>query len=125
MLPDIACALGHAGRGFRFGSMLEGSRLHLLAEQLLIDQSVEDVAAILVGELVELAAVEQRLVAQSFVPVALQNDVPVDLGDDAVDDLASARRGQNEQAQEQRERGHRSVPFVLPRTLSIRMAGLC
>ena len=68
--------------------MLEGSRLHLLPEQFLIDQAIEDGAAIVVGELVERAAVEQGLVAQRFVPVALQNNVPVHRGDDAVDDLA-------------------------------------
>jgi hypothetical protein len=67
--------------------VLEESGLHLLAQEFLVNQAVEDRAAIIVGELAERAAVEQGFIAQRFVPVALQDNVPVDGGYDAVDPL--------------------------------------
>ena len=72
--------------------MLEERRLHLFAKQFLVNQAVEDGTPIIVGELVERAAVEQGFVTERFVPIALQNDVPVDGGDDAVDHLRRAGR---------------------------------
>ena len=65
-------------------------RLHLLAQKFLVDQAIENGAAVVVGELSEGAVGEQSFVAQGFVPIGLQNDLAVDGGDDAVDDFGAA-----------------------------------
>ncbi len=85
--------------------MLEGRRLHLLAQQFLIDQAVEHGAAIVVSELGERATVEQGFVAQGFIPIALENNVAVHRGDDAVDDLPGLSG--HADADEQRQRHYR------------------
>ncbi len=90
--------------------MLERGRLHLLRQQFLIDQSIEHGPAIIVRELAEGAAAEQSFIAQRIVPIALQNDVPVHCGDDAVDHLP-ARCGRQIRRSDHKSERQRPRPF--------------
>ena len=55
--------LGDARRSLSLGRMLEEGRLHLLAQQFLIDQAVEHGPSLVIIEVAERPSVEQRLVA--------------------------------------------------------------
>ena len=81
--------------------MLERRGLHLFPEQFLIDQPVENRTAVIVGELVQRTAIEQRFVTQGFVPVTLQNDVPIDGSHNAVDHFSGASRRQKHRTHQQ------------------------
>ncbi len=104
----LLARIGHANRGLRLGRMLEEGRLHLLRQQFLIDQAVEDSLALVISELPEWAAVQQGLVTESLVPVTLQDDVAVDRGHDAIDHVAGAGGGRRQHSQEQADREHRN-----------------
>jgi hypothetical protein len=83
--------------------MAEVGGPHLFAQEFKVDEAVEDAAAIVVGEVGKGAVAEQGFVAQSFVPIGLQNDAAVDDSDDAIDHLRGGsggggpRRGEKEE----------------------------
>jgi hypothetical protein len=81
--------------------MGEVGRLHLLAEKFLVDETVEDGTPVVIAELGKLAVGEQSFVAESFVPVGLQNDMAVDGRDNPVDHLGGGLpRGKAENSKE-------------------------
>ena len=83
-------------------------RFHLFGEQFLVNQAVENSSPIIFREFVERAAVQQGLVAQGFVPIALQNNVPIHGGDDAVDYLPGVRHGKDARTPYEKERDRRN-----------------
>ena len=90
-----------AAGGFRLRGVAEIRRLHLFAQQFLIDQAVEHGAAIVVGELPKRTMIEQRFVTKRFVPLRLQNNAAVDGGNDAVDNLSGCAGGGDEVSPEE------------------------
>src|SRR5258708_22881441 len=93
------------------------SSLYLLLKQVLINETVEDRAAVFVAELVELAIRKQSFVAEGFVPVRLQNDMAIDGGDNTVDHLGGdAPRGKIEDREEELEgrENHWRIRMELP-----------
>src|SRR5580704_7281027 len=104
--------IGHASVNLGIRGVREVGGIHLPAKKLLVDETVQNGAAIVVSELCEGSVGKQRFVTESFVPVALQDDVAVDGGDDAVDHLGGSARWcqQKYRKQEcQRYRSNRSV----------------
>src|SRR5271165_1849057 len=89
-LRVLFAGLGDAGGDFGVGGMREVGGLHLSTKEFLVDETVENGAAIVVSELVESTIAEKSFVAESFVPVGLQNDMTIDGGDDAVDHFGGA-----------------------------------
>jgi hypothetical protein len=75
--------------------------VHLLVKKLLIDQAVEDGAAVIVGELCEGAIAEKSLVTEGLIPIGLQNHVAVDRGDDAIEYLGGGASGNYERRRAQ------------------------
>ncbi len=72
------------------GGRLRGiGALSLFANQFLINQSIKGASAILVGEMLQRSTLHKGLVADGIIPIALQDDVAIDGGDDAVDDVGS------------------------------------
>jgi hypothetical protein len=61
----------------------------LLAEKFLIDEAIENRTSILFVEIGDRAVGEKSFVAQTLIPIGLQDDVAVDDGDDAVDNFGS------------------------------------
>jgi hypothetical protein len=74
--------------------------LRLLTQQFLVNQTVEGTAAVLVGQLIERATFYERFETEGIVPIALQNDMAVDGGDDAVNHVGGASRSGQRQQQE-------------------------
>ena len=72
----------------------------MLAQQFLVNQTVEGTAAVLVGQLIERATFYERFETDGIVPIALQNDMAVDGGDDAVNHVGGASRSGQRQQQE-------------------------
>ena len=71
---------------------------HLLAQQFLVDQAIQCRFAIFKSELIEGAARDEGLATNGILPIALQNDVPVHRGHDAIQNLTRPSRqgrGQN------------------------------
>ena len=104
--------IGDAGSDLGIGGVGEVGGLHLLREEFLVDETIQNGAAVIVGELREGSVGEQSFVAECFVPVALEDDVSVHRRDDAVDDLGRAVLSREPQGREhecQRDLGHRSV----------------
>jgi hypothetical protein len=84
--------------------MAEVGGLHLLTQEFLIDEAVENGAAIIVGETGDRAISEESFVAEGFIEIGLQDDAAIDGGDDAVDDFGGRwRRGDEERGEKKRE----------------------
>lgn len=117
----LALDLPDAFLHFLRGGLRRLDALGLLAQQFLIDEAVEGTAAILVGDLSERTAVCQSLEANGIVPVALQDDVTIHGGDNAVDYVSSehARDGsrQKKQQYEMGELSHQNACPILKKKL--------
>jgi hypothetical protein len=82
---------GHSGSDLISGRSLR--RPHLLAQQFLIDQTVKNSFAFLGCKGVGIAAIGKRLKGYFLFPVALQNDMTVNIGYDTIDDLSGKGGG--------------------------------
>ena len=92
-LRILLAGIGDAGSDLGIGGVGEVGGLHLFVKKFLVDETVQNGAAIVIGKLGEAAVGEKSFVAEGFVPVALQNDAAVYGGDDAVDYLGGSARG--------------------------------
>jgi hypothetical protein len=81
----LLARLGDTGSSFGVGGVEEIGGLHLLAQKFLINEAIQNGAAVIVSELRESAIGEQSLIAKGFIPIGLQNNAAIDGGDDAVD----------------------------------------
>ena len=61
----------------------------MFANQFLVNEAIKRASAILVRETLQRSTLHKGLVADGIVPIALQDDVAIDGGDDAVDDVGS------------------------------------
>jgi leucyl aminopeptidase (aminopeptidase T) len=71
------------------GGRLRRFALGLFPKKFLIDETVEGAAAILIGDLAEGPSFQERFEAHGVIPIALQDDVTIHSGDNAIDDVAS------------------------------------
>ena len=73
--------------------------LRLFAKKFLINQSVERAITVLVAELVEGAPLDERLEADSVVPITLEDHVAVDGRDYTIHDVGAASERSQSQNQ--------------------------
>src|SRR6185503_12850972 len=85
VLPDVPNPMFYV----RDGWDAKISRPTLLANQFLIDQSIQCGLALLDCEISGRPLVEQSLVSDALVPLTLQDDMTIHHGDNAVDNVAA------------------------------------
>jgi len=79
--------LGQAVADFLIGGVLEIGRLHLFAQQLLIDEAIESAFAVFSRDAVQGLSGYEGFVTERILPVALKDDVAVDSSHDSIYDL--------------------------------------
>jgi hypothetical protein len=72
------------------GGRLRRFALRLFTKKFLIDETVESASAVLIGDLSEGPSFYERFETHRVIPIALQDDVTIHGGDNAVDEVASA-----------------------------------
>jgi hypothetical protein len=86
--------------------------IHLLMKKFLVNESVENGAAVIVRELGQGTVGEESFVTEGFVPIALKDDAAVNGGNDSVDHFCRGALGDQDECphqKRQRNRGDRSL----------------
>src|SRR5208282_4623739 len=100
-LANVVAHLGNAGSNLVGSGWLR--RPNLFPQQFLIDQTIKGRVALGGSERVWIAAIREGLEGHFLLPIALQNDVVINLGNHTINDLTS--HGGERQGHAERHRG--------------------